>query len=77
MTAKPSANERRLAKLLRDINAACDFQDADEHLEVYAANLARRGVLAVNKVTVPDIPPSYYHSDDLRRWLRGRARGGR
>ena len=82
---KPSANEKRLAKLLWEYADVADFRNGDD--TVLAAFLARRGVLAVSAQTVPD--GSVSHRDGilvllpwelhpaLRLSLRRLARGQR
>jgi hypothetical protein len=74
---KPSANEKRLAKLLREM-------DYKSPLDTWsrAAFLARRGVLAVCAATLTDDDArrvsGYYHPEaHLRPALRRLARGAR
>ena len=74
---KPSANERALAKLLREMDYSCDGDTWSR-----AALLARRGVLAVNDKTVPDSEEPKGHrpgcmgwGHHLRVYLRRLARG--
>ena len=76
---KPSANERRLAKLLRDYDARPITGDEYDEL---AAFLASRGVLAVSAKTVPNDDcrelVSYYPTlcaPLVRQTLRRLARG--
>jgi len=77
MPTKPSANERQLAKLLREIYAEqYDGTGNVRSLRADAASLARRGVLAVSAKTVPrdftdaDIGPLHF-ADFLRRLAWG------
>ena len=77
---KPSANERRLAKLLREAEQA--FVDDNSPLfyeEFAAAFLARHGVLAVCAKTVPprDWPDGVVGMVTLRGFLRRLARGAK
>jgi len=88
---KPGANERRLAKLLREMGEYAvtlpgdDYEGRWTHREMnalLAAFLARRGVLAVCAATVPDDFLLTRASqivgrpaDDLRDLLRRLARG--
>jgi hypothetical protein len=52
---KPSANEKRLAKLLWEAYAVCsEAETVQTWDEFYAAFLAKRGVLAVCAATVPE-----------------------
>ena len=74
---KQGANERRLAKLLRE---ACEpgMMSAGD-CEGVATFLARRGVLAVGAKTVDGNfgvePPQYFRWGDFRAYLRRLARG--
>ena len=82
MNEKPSANEKRLAKLLREMDGG-DETPPNAWYTSSAAFLARRGVLAVCAKTVPlnmptqADPPSYYEWPDFRTYLRCLARGAR
>ena len=71
---KPSANERRLAKLLRE--AIRNLPREGTWADHFAAFLAKKGVLAVCAKTVPSYPAGWLHSYFLK-WLRRFARGSR
>ena len=77
---KPSANERRLAKLLREY-AQSDAANGDYGYGPVAACLAKRGVLAVSKETVTGSDAALclasYDEIRLRYHLRRLARGAR
>ena len=73
--AKPSANERVLAKLL---DAASPTLRDYGYSPPIAAFLARRGVLAVCAKTVPDDPDvDLWTVQQFRAYLRGLARGAK
>ena len=83
---KPSANERRLAKLLNEADERCiahEIQFADQY-EAVAGMLAHWGVLAVCAAPVPDADEPRGHRPGclgwghrLRLYLRRLARGPR
>ena len=75
MTPKATANERRLAKLLRE----AEMSDLATW-EAFAAFLAKRGVLAVCAATVPDgltTQLDHVPAIELRYHLSRLARGTR
>ena len=74
---KTSANERRLAKLLREWAKSPDYK-REAVLDI-AAFLAKRGVLAVCAKTVPprDWPDGVVGMVTLRGFLRRLARGAK
>lgn len=76
---KPSANVRRLAKLLRQY-AQSDAANGDYGYGPAAAFLAARGVLAVSSKTVTGSDAALclasYDAQRLRVHLRSMARGG-
>jgi hypothetical protein len=80
---RPSANARRLAKLLREAREAWFRASGPERTPgedaFIAAFLAKRGGLAVCKATVPDHElarlSSYYNLEPKRALLRRLARG--
>lgn len=80
VTPKPSANERRLAKLLREEANRNDADYDEGGAEQIAAYLAKRGVLAVSVKTITNDDARrisyYYHPEaHLRPELRRLARG--
>jgi hypothetical protein len=75
---KPSANERRLAKLLQEASEPWMMSAGD--CEGLATHLASRGGLAISAKTVPDDEVAWLPFDggpvEFRTYLRRLARGG-
>ena len=71
---KTPANERRLAKLLREWRDVADFRNDDD--KTLAAFLARHSVLAVCAETVPSWRRPL-ESEPMAPWLRCLARGAK
>jgi hypothetical protein len=73
MAEKMSANQRRLAKLIREAQ-----KQRNGTREAMAAFLSKRGVLAVCAATVPPVVVVINGlADGLDTYLRRLARGGR
>ena len=76
---KPTINERRLAKLLREMDGG-DETPPNAWYQSSAAYLAKRGVLAVSKATVTLADATRLvamYPDAFRAVLRNLARGAR
>ena len=76
---KPSANERRLFRLLKTHDTYTEMWMDEGHLWSQAAFLAKRGVLAVSAQTVPprDWPEGVIGMVTLQGFLRRLARGAK
>ena len=72
---KPSANERRLAKMLRE--AIRNLPREGAWADHFAAFLAKKGVLAVSAATVPDCGLIQSRPGQMLAYLRRLARGAR